>query len=192
MILEGIVTTLNADGSVNIAPMGPQVDEAMLQFVLLPFRTSTTCQNLRRHGEGVLHVTDDVWLLAQAAVGQPEPLPRLIAATAVRGQILADAARWYAFRVVDFDDREARARIVAQVVERGEQRPLFGFNRGKHAVVEAAILATRLTLLPAPEILAQLEHLRPLVEKTGGAQERTAFQFLEHYIRTHLSKESDG
>jgi hypothetical protein len=192
MILEGIVTTLNSDGSVNIAPMGPRVDDAMRSFVLTPFRTSTTYQNLKRHGEGVLHVTDDAWLFAQAAVGQPDPPPRLVDASAVRGSILADACRWYAFRVTRLDDRADRTRILAEVVDRGEVRPFFGFNRGKHAVVEAAILATRVHLLPPDEILAQLELLRPLVEKTGGERERAAFQFLEAHIRACSPKEYDG
>ena len=35
-------------------------------------------------------------------------------------------------------------------------REFFGFNRAKHAVLEAAILATRVELLPADEILSEL------------------------------------
>ena len=76
MILEGIVTTVNVDATTNISPMGPLVDAAMTRIVLRPYQTSTTYQNLRRAGEGVLHVTDDVWLLVQAAVSQPQPTPR--------------------------------------------------------------------------------------------------------------------
>ena len=78
MILEGIVTTLNLEGALNIAPMGPQVDSdsAMARFVLRPYRTATTYQNLKARGEGVFHVTDDVLLLAQTAIGSaPQPMP---------------------------------------------------------------------------------------------------------------------
>src|SRR5262245_36307346 len=62
VILEGIVTTLNRDGVLNIAPMGPQVDadSSMARFILRPYRTATTYVNLKARGEGVLHVTDDV------------------------------------------------------------------------------------------------------------------------------------
>src|SRR5262249_25957917 len=67
MILEGIVTTISPEtGEVNIAPMGPHVDESMRHFVLRPYPTSQTYKNLKAHGEGVLHVTDDVLLLAKA------------------------------------------------------------------------------------------------------------------------------
>src|SRR5487761_1030871 len=104
MILEGIVTTLNVDGGVNIAPMGPRVDGALRQFVLRPFRTSTTFQNLKRTGQGVLHVTDDVELLARAAIGRLQTLPDLAPAEGVAGYRLADTCRWYSFQVIHLAD----------------------------------------------------------------------------------------
>jgi hypothetical protein len=183
VILEGIVTTLCADGSPNISPMGPIVDEAMTRLVLRPYQTSTTYHNLRRTGQGVLHVTDDVELLAQAAVDRLEHTPRLIAAEAVEGVILADACRWYAFRVRGLDDSRPRTTIDCEVVDRGRLRDFFGFNRAMHAVVEAAILATRTAILPASEIQAEMARLAVLVEKTGGPRERRAFELLRSYIR---------
>ncbi len=41
-ILEGVITTLNEDRSVNISPMGPIVDPQLKTLVLRPFRTSKT------------------------------------------------------------------------------------------------------------------------------------------------------
>ncbi len=187
MILEGIVTTLGPDGGVNIAPMGPIVDESMHELVLRPYRTSTTYQNLKRHGEGVFHVTDDVLLLAQAAVGTPDPLPALRPAPEITGYLLADACRWYAFRVRALDDRQERTQIVADVVASGRQRDFFGFNRGKHAVLEAAILATRVGMLPAEQIQSEMERLFVLVQKTGGPAEHQAWAFLREYLTTRLA-----
>jgi hypothetical protein len=188
VILEGIVTTLNADGSVNISPMGPLVDAAMTRLVLKPYQTSTTYQNLKRRGEGVFHVTDDAEMLARAAVGTLDPLLPMQAAAAVEGRILSGACRWYAFRVAALDDRSERTEIVCDVVDSGTLREFFGFNRGKHAVVEAAILATRTEFLPAVEILSQFERLRPLVEKTGGPAERRAFEFLSEYVQARCQQ----
>ncbi|HWB12599.1 MAG TPA: DUF447 domain-containing protein [Pirellulales bacterium] len=182
MILEGIVTTLSADGTVNIAPMGPRVDNDMRRIVLRPFRTSTTYQNLKRSGQGVLHVIDDVELLARAAIGRLEPLPELVPAEGVEGFRLANACRWYSFRVRELDDQAERTSIVAEVVTSGRVRDFFGFNRAKHAVVEAAILATRLHLLPADEIAAEFARLKVLVDKTGGPQEERAFRALSEYV----------
>jgi hypothetical protein len=182
MILEGIVTTRNLDRSVNISPMGPRVDAAMERIVLRPYQTSTTYRNLERTGEGVLHVTDDVLLLAHAAVGRPDPPPPMRNAESIDGAILTDACRWYAFRVESIDASRERIEITAHVVDRGAIREFFGFNRAKHAIVEAAILATRTSYLPTDDIRRQFEHLAVLVEKTGGEKEHEAFRFLRDYV----------
>lgn len=182
MILEGIVTTVSSAGDVNIAPMGPRVDTELQRFLLRPFPTSQTYRNLKIHGEGVLHVTDDVLLLARAALGIVEPLPLLVPASRVRGWVLQNACRYYEFRVAALDDSEERVRIEAEVVHVGRLRDFFGFNRAKHAVVEAAILATRTNFLPLDEIEADYRKLAVIVGKTGGDAERQAFAILQEYV----------
>ncbi len=182
MILEGLVSTIHADGAPNIAPMGALVDARMRQFVLRPYRSSATYANLKRTGQGVLHVTDDVELLARAAVGQPDPLPPLTKATQIDGVVIADACRWYEFRVAMLDDRTERTTIACAVAAAGRGRDFFGFNRAKHAVIEAAILATRLRRLRPSDVAAEFRRLAEIVEKTGGEQERRAFQFLDQYV----------
>jgi uncharacterized protein len=189
MILEGIVTTTNEDGSVHIAPMGPIVDEGITRLTLRPYQTSTTLKNLLRSRQGVLHVTDDVELLARAAVGRLDTLPRLIQAPHRDGWILADACRWFAFEVREVDTTEPRACLTAEVVERGALRDFFGFNRAKHAVVEAAILATRTSFLPAEMIMAEMQRLAVMVEKTAGPAEERAFAFLDDHIRQALQSQ---
>ncbi len=183
MILEGIVTTLSPAGTLNIAPMGPRVDERMERFTLRPFNTADTYRNLKTHGEGVLHVTDDVLLLAKAALGPVEPMPGVERATTVLGYVLTGACRYYEFTVRSIDDREERVTIECAVVHTGRQRDFFGFNRAKHAVLEAAILATRTAFLPLDEIAAEFRKLLVIVEKTGGPQEQEAMCLLEEHLR---------
>ena len=191
MILEGIVTTISPAGEINIAPMGPRVDADMRRFLLRPFNTAQTYHNLRTLGEGVLHVTDDVLLLVRTALGQLEPLPPLMPARKVRGWVLSDACRFYEFKVMNIDDREERISIETEVVHRETLRDFFGFNRAKHAVVEAAILATRTGFLPRDEIEAEYRKLAVIVQKTGGDQEKEAFEFLrEHVARAFLPSPS--
>ncbi|MFW6125086.1 MAG: DUF447 domain-containing protein [Pirellulales bacterium] len=182
LILEGIVTTLDAGGTVNVAPMGPRVDRAVERLVLRPYKTSRTYENLKRRGCGVFHVVDDVWLVARAAVGPLEPPPETFPPKKVQGHVLRDACRWYEFRVRELDDSQERTRIDVEVVARGTLRDFFGFNRAKHAVVEAAILATRTAFLPRDEILAEFQRLGVLVEKTGGEQERRSLVFLQRFV----------
>jgi hypothetical protein len=188
MILEGVVTTLSPDGTANVAPMGPHVPADFRRLLFRPFRTAQTYRNLVRHGEGVFHVTDDVLLLARAALGElPEP-PPMRPAREVRGFVLADACRAFEFRVRSVDDREERVRIDAEVVHTESLRDFFGFNRAKHAVVEAAILATRTDFLSLEEIEAEYRKLAILVDKTGGDREHEAFAFL----RQHLARVAGG
>jgi hypothetical protein len=195
MILEGIVTTVSAAGEVNIAPMGPILDPAageLRRFELRPFRTSQTYANLKEHGEGVLHITDDVLLLARGAVGELVPPPAMRPATRIRGWVLADACRFHEFRITACDDRAERTRLEAEVVHTGRLRDFFGFNRAKHAVVEAAILATRTAFLPLDDIEAEYRKLAVLVEKTGGPQEHEAFAFLRAYVGCQREERKNG
>jgi hypothetical protein len=178
-ILEGIVTTFNLDGTINIAPMGPLVDESFDTLVLRPFRTSTTCENLLRTREGVLHITDDVELFARAAIGSDTNTKF----NTEHPLVIVDACRWFAFKVESIDESSERVTMVARTNERGVLRELLGFNRAKHAVIEAAILATRVSLLPELEILTDFARLRVWVDKTGSAAEHRAFELLERHVR---------
>jgi hypothetical protein len=190
VILEGIVTTLSADGGVNVAPMGAVIDDgderSIRRMRLRPYQGTATLANLTRTGQAVFHVTDDVELLARAAVDRLESLPELAPAKAIEGRILADACRWYALRVVTIDATGPRADVRTEVVDCGRIRDYFGLNRAKHAVVEAAILATRVRLLPPAEIREELKRLAIPVEKTGGAAETRAFAFLLDYVEHAL------
>ena len=189
MILEGIVTTLSAAGELNVAPMGPLVERRPDDgFVLRPFQTATTYQNLTQHPEGVLHVVDDALLLARAAIGRLDPLPETFPAQAVTGQVIANACRWLEFRIASVDDSQQRSTIECEVVHVGEIRPHWGFNRARHAVLEAAILATRVHLLPAAEILAEFDRFGVIVGKTGGADEHTALDLLREHVEAHANR----
>lgn len=183
MILEGIVTTTDPNYQVHIAPMGPIVDSQMERLILRPFRTAQTYQNLKSHPEGVFHVTDDVLLLARAALGGVEPMPPLRPASQIHGFVLSDACRFYEFQIRSIDDSDDRSRMEAHVVHSGRLRDFFGFNRAKHAVVEAAILATRTDFLPWEHIESEFRKLGVIVQKTGGEQEKKAFEFLREHLK---------
>jgi len=187
MIVEGIITTTNADGSVNITPLGPRVEAGWQRLILRPFQTSRTFANLVRTRQAVFHISDDVELLAAAAIDRLTSIPTLYPARSLEGHVLADACRWYALSVRSIDDSQPRAEIVADVIDHATQRDFCGFNRAKHAVVEAAILATRTAILPPHEIVAQMAHLAVIVDKTGGDAEHRAFELLRQYVQEALA-----
>lgn len=182
MILEGLVTTLSTTGDVNLAPMGPIVDASLSEFVLRPFRTADTYRNLRQHPQAVFHVTDDVELMARSALHGLVEFPALRPAEQIAGSILVDCCRWFELIVTDWDDSEDRARIMMRVVHTGRVRDFFGFNRAKHAVLEATILATRLHILPPDFVRAELQRLQPLIDKTAGPREFAAWKFVVESI----------
>jgi hypothetical protein len=187
LVLEGIVVTQNAGSQVNIAPMGPCVDRAITRLLLRPFPSSHTYQNLKTRGCGVFHITDDVDLMARAAVGQLQPVPKLVPIDSFPCPRLADACRWFAFEVKSFDDSLQRVSIDCSITICGELRPFFGFNRAKHAILEASILATRIGIIPNDEIRSEMQRLAVLVEKTAGLQERRAFDFLQAHVVSQLT-----
>ncbi|MEM8666656.1 MAG: DUF447 domain-containing protein [Planctomycetota bacterium] len=196
MILESIVTSANAKGNVNIAPMGPIVqwdlaheDPIGQRLCLRPFQSSRTYRNLMDTRLAVVHVTDDVELLAKAAVDAIEEteVHRWVEPMNESGWWkLRDCHRYFAIEIESIDDNEPRTTIMGVVRQSQTVRPFFGFNRAKHAVIEAAILATRTHLIDESEIQEQLDRLRPLIEKTGGANEVEAFEFLQRTIDSRL------
>ena len=186
MIIEGLCTTTNVDGSTNIAPMGPIVDHDLTTFLFRPFQTSTTFQNLKRTGCGVFHVTDDVGMIARAAIGKLDHRPELFPSKIIDGFVIASACRWYEFEVVDIVDTHQRSEITTELKHVGRLRDFWGLNRAKHAILEAAITATRIHLFDPEKIEAQLAELKIIVEKTASDDDRRTFEFLESFIETEI------
>lgn len=179
MIIETIISTRNADGSDNIAPMGAIVDgEDWTEFELRPFVSAQTFQNLQREESGVLHLTDDALLFAQAIAGHWTDWPVLVPADlAGCGRIVA-AARAFEFRPVSCLVNHGRATLHCRTVAGHLGLPFRGINRACNAVIEAAVLISRAAFLPAESIRQQLDGLRAIVERTGGPRELAAWELL--------------
>jgi len=77
-----------------------------------------------------------------------------------------------------------------RVRHRGTRRDFIGFNRARHAVLEAAILATRVHLLPPDQIRDELTRLAVPVEKTAGPREREAWALVGGFIESKLGSGS--
>jgi uncharacterized protein len=183
MIRETILTTLGGDGRVHVAPIGIIADGE--RWIVAPFRPSTTLDNLAAVPFAVANHTDDVRIFAGCLTGRSEwpttasdnvPVPRLVGA-------LAHAE----LAVVDVTEHEQRPRFHCAVVNRRSHAPFEGFNRGKAAVVEAAILVSRLHLLPRAKVEAEIAHLAIAVEKTAGAEETEAWAWLMEAVRAHYA-----
>lgn len=180
MIIETIVTTVAPDGAINFAPMGVEWDEDAP--VLKPFLETATFRNVSAGRSAVINLTDDVLLFAQAAISSPQ-FPSF-PAEVVRGVVLEAACSWREVEVVGLDDTPPRSRIETRVVHRGRRCEFLGFNRARHAVLEAAILATRTHLLPASQIQEDFAKLQVIVDKTAGPREREAMALLTDHVHS--------
>jgi hypothetical protein len=185
MIIETLITTLDPAGTLNCAPMGVEWGEETI--VVKPFLETVTFRNLTATGSAVINLSDDVLLFAQAVTHHPGSVaPATFPATRIRGAVLEVACSWREVEVVTVDDTPPRSRIVTRVVHSGQRREFLGFNRARHAVLEAAILATRTHLIEADEIRRDYQRLRVIVDKTAGPREQEAMALLEAFVQDQL------
>ncbi|MDD5268905.1 MAG: DUF447 family protein [Methylococcales bacterium] len=174
MIQETIVTTQDSSGLTHIAPMGIHVDGD--DFIILPFRPSLTLNNLLESKTAVLNYCDDVRVFAGCLTGRREwPL---IPAEKINGQVLECALAHTEVELVSIEDDPTRPKIFCKSVHTVNHSPFKGFNRAQFSVLEAAILISRLTMLPLAKIESEIEYLRIGLEKTAGDREWEAWGWL--------------
>ncbi len=183
MIIETILTSMDSAGTVNFAPMGVEWGEETI--VIKPFVDTTTFGNLSATRAAVVNLTDNVMLFARGAISNVQFPAR--PAEVVRGAVIDAACSWREVEVVSIDATPPRSRIETRVVHRGWRREFLGFNRARHAVLEAAIFATRTHLLPPEQIRDQFARLQVIVDKTAGPDEHAAMKLLAEYVDTALS-----
>jgi hypothetical protein len=186
LIVESIVTTTNPEGAVNVAPMGVEWGEETI--VLKPFLETATYRNVMATRVAVVNVIDDVRVFARAAISNP--VPPTVPARHVAGVVLADCCSWRELTIDSADSTPPRARIAMKVVHRGVSREFIGFNRARHAVLETAIYATRIHLLPRDLIETEMDRLQTIVDKTASAIEHEAMDLLTAFIRQRLQASS--
>jgi hypothetical protein len=183
MIRETILTTTNADGRLHITPIGIIVDGC--GWIIAPFRPSTTLDNLRSVPFAVANHTDDVRIFAGCLTGRNDWPTR--AADNVPVPRLTGSLAHTELAVVGVTEDEQRPRFQCAVVSRGRHAPFEGFNRAQAAVIEAAILVSRLHMLPREKIETEIGNLETAIEKTAGAQEIEAWTWLMEAIRAHYA-----
>ncbi len=76
------------------------------------------------------------------------------------------------------EDDPQRPRLHCRELIRVTHAPFRGFNRAQAAVIECAILVSRLHMLPREKIDAELEYLSIAVSKTAGPRELEAWGWL--------------
>jgi hypothetical protein len=178
MIRETIVTTQSAKGRVHIAPIG-LIQEGDV-WLIAPFKPSGTLDNLRANPFAVANYCDDVRVFAGCLTGRRDWPTR--PATEVPGAVLEAALAHAELAVESVIEDELRPRFRCRVVREKIHAPFHGFNRAQAAVIEAAILVSRLGMLPWDKIEREIAYLEIAVSKTAGPREEEAWGWLMERI----------
>jgi len=175
MIRETVVSTVSAAGDVHLAPLG-LIEAPDGDWILAPFHPSSTLENLRAVPQAVANYTDDVRIIAGLLTGRRDwptvPCDR------VRPPRLAATLAHAELQVVDVAEHAQRPRFRCRVVGRAMHAPFGGFSRAQAAVVEAAILVSRLHMLPREKVDREIAYLSIAVQKTAGPAEQEAWDWL--------------
>lgn len=182
MIYETIITSVDAVGKPHIAPFG--VRERDGRVLISPFRPSSSLDNLLRTGHAVMNLTDDVRIFAGALTGRRDWPVR--PAEQVSGYVLQAALAHRELVLEEVQDDATRPVLIFRVVHAAMHAPFCGFNRAQAAVIELAVLVSRLHLLPQDKIINELAYLQIAIDKTAGANELEAWEWLVAAVNSHL------
>ena len=181
MIYETIVISTDAQGSPHIAPFGVRERNGLV--MIAPFRPSTSLDNLLEQRIAVINLTDDVRVFAGALTGRRDwPVHN---AERINGYVLDSALAHRELELVEIKDNLTRPELYFRVVHEVNHGPFRGFNRAQAAVVELAVLVSRLHMLPIEKIEAEIQYLKIAIEKTAGERELEAWGWLIEHIENH-------
>jgi hypothetical protein len=181
VIYETVVTTLAANGQAHVAPMG--VRYLGDRVVLMPFKPSTTHDNVVATGHAVLNILTDTRIFAGCVTGRRDwPV---LPAEKIPGVRLASALTHVELRLGErFDDAQRPVLHMTRVHEVAHSN-FAGFNRAQAAVIEGAVLVSRLHMLPPQKVDSEMAYLQIAIDKTAGPAEREAWGWLVDAVQRH-------
>ena len=183
-IFETVITTCSPLGPVHIAPMGVRYEGE--DVVLKPFRPSQTLDNLLATRTAVLNVITDVRVFAGCVTGRRTwPTLCVAAANGASAARLACAHSHALLHVGEIRDDPQRPTLRLLRVHETQHSAFPGFNRAQAAVIEGAVLASRLHLLPREKVIGEMAYLQIAIDKTAGPLEREAWSWLQEAVTQH-------
>ena len=188
VIFETVVTTLSSDGQPHVAPMGVRYVDG--QVVLMPFKPSTTHDNIVATGVAVLNILTDTRVFAGCVTGRRDwPMQ---AAEMIAGVRLACALSHVELRLAEREDNAQRPVLRMARVHEVTHAAFAGLNRAQAAVIEGAVLVSRLRMLDTQKVDTELAYLQIAIDKTAGPEEREAWGWLLDAVRQHRAGAADA
>lgn len=184
MIQEIIVTSQNSAGLSHIAPMGIHIEAD--RVIILPFRPSTTLDNILTSKVAVINFCDDVRVFAGCLTGRRDwPL---YPAEKITGHVLNSALAHAEVELIRVNDDPIRPKLFCKIIHSVTHAPFKGFNRAQFSVLEAAILISRLNRLPIEKIESEIAYLQIGFDKTAGDREKEAWSWLMEKIESYKGR----
>jgi hypothetical protein len=181
VIYETVVSTLALYGQAHVAPMG--VRYVGNQVVLMPFKPSTTHDNVVATGHAVLNILTDARVFAGCVTGRRDWA--LLPAEKIPGVRLASALSHVELQLGERVDDAQRPVLHMTRVHEVAHSNFVGFNRAQAAVIEGAVLVSRLHMLPSQKVDSEMAYLQIAIDKTAGPGEREAWGWLVEAVQRH-------
>ena len=186
-IFETVVTTCSPAGAVHVAPMGVRLLDG--EVVLKPFRPSRTLDNILATRCAVLNVLTDVRVFAGCVTGRRNwPTVPVNAPDGTTAARLACAHSHTLLRLAEVQEDAQRPTLRLTRMHEAQHSAFCGFNRAQAAVIEGAVLVSRLHLLPPDKIDAELAYLQIAIDKTAGTPELEAWAWLQEAVARHRAR----
>jgi len=185
VIYETVISTVAPDGTPHVAPMGVRYrrGETGSDVILMPFKPSTTLANIVANGHAVLNIITDTRVFAGSVTGRRSwPLQP---AERIAGVRLDCALNHVELKLAELQDDPQRPVLRMARVFEASHAPYIGFNRAQAAVIEGAVLVSRLHMLPAAKVDAEMSYLQIAIDKTAGPEEREAWGWLTEAVARH-------
>lgn len=186
MIFETIISTVNAQGTPHVTPFGVRYENDLI--VISPYRPSATLDNILVTQHAVMNLTDDVRVSAGALTNRQ--VWTLLPAERVNGLRLADILAHKELKLVHVVDDVLRPQLFMQIVHEVQHYSFKGFNRAQAAVIELAVLVSRLQRLPKEKVLTEMTYLQIAIDKTAGERELHAWRWLTEKIENFYAEQA--
>jgi uncharacterized protein len=192
MILETIISTQDAAGTPHVTPFGIKYEGQGedMHVVISPYKPSTTLDNILATKCAVMNLTDDVRVFAGALTNRK--VGELVPANKIKACRLVDCLAHVELELIEMRDDAMRPQLIMQKVAEFNHKPFAGFNRAQAAVIELAVLVSRLHILPKDKIMNEIDYLKIAIDKTAGEREIEAWRWLREKVDAYIASEKSA
>ena len=186
MIFETIIISVDAKNVPHVTPFG--VKHEGDDIVISPFKPSKTLDNILSSRAATMNLSDDVRIFAGALTKRK--VWKLLPTNKINGFRIDGCLAHVELALIDVREDAERPQLVMQKIATHHHKGFDGFNRAQAAVIELAVLASRLHMLPVEKVETERKYLQIAIDKTAGKRELEAWNWLTDKIDSYYKEHS--